>query len=383
MLKQIIEALYKKKNVLIYGPPGTGKTYLLSQLLKEISVKKVVTPVITPGEQEVFGLDDGGEWEAEFPDNMEIEWVTFHQFYSYDDFILGKRPVPKNGGMELEAHLGILTDGAVRVAIGDYEAYLLIIDEINRANTSQVFGEFITYMEPGYRATINNLENPNALPVRFPGVSYRDNLSEPLLSLRNGNRYQIPHSWNFPENVFVVATMNSVDRAALPLDSALARRFHRVELRTDLKVLQKKIGLGNAPSRDSVEIEKLSYQETAYLLLQRLNNIICAEVGSDFELGHFLLKDLFNVGSDDEGWQTLINVWEHSLFPQIMDRFTGRNDVLKDLFKIVDGEVTENVFKEIHYSSTEGIESGSYIKANSLHNVSFDEAVAVLKFISI
>lgn len=383
ILDSVLESLTEQKNLLIYGPPGTGKTYLLSQIISNLSKTKDVTPVIIPGESEVFGLAEGGNWKAQIPSNIEVEWVTFHQYYSYDDFILGKRPRPKDGGMFLEPYLGILTDGALRVAIGESEAYLLIIDEINRANTSQVFGEFITFMEPGYRATIDGKDNSNALPVRFPGVIYNDDRSEPLLSLRNGNRYQLPYNWKFPENVFVVATMNSVDRAALPLDSALTRRFYRIELRCDLKVLAENLGLTEEPSRDTASMDSIGYKECAYFLLERLNTIICAEIGSDFELGHFLLKDLFSASSDEDGWHLLIDAWDHKLFPQIMDRFTGRNEVLKDIFKVSQGSVTELVFNEIHYASAEGVESGSYIKTNRLKDVETDGAINVLKQMSL
>ena len=92
---------------------------------------------------------------------------------------------------------------------------LLIIDELNRANASQVFGEFITLLDSDYRSTIRDVPNPNALRVRLPGIAYDNAVSESIRMLREGGTYQLPHDWTFPEHIYVLATMNSVDKAAL------------------------------------------------------------------------------------------------------------------------------------------------------------------------
>jgi len=356
-VEEVLTALAKSKNVLLYGPPGTGKTWLVSELLAYLKEREPSggQPTLKLGDtNNQFGTSAGNDDLEDLPQNLEVEWVTFHQSYSYEEFIIGKRPKPLDGGIVLEPHFGVLMSIAVKISQGDAQnGCLLIIDEINRANASQVFGEFITLLDPDYRATINGTPNSEALKIRLPGIAYEDGTSEAITMLRGGGTHKLPEDWTFPENLYVLATMNSIDKAALPLDSALTRRFHRVEMMPNLDILAQglEINLDNLATKardirqESESIDTLTAEETTILLLDRLNVLIATDMGEDFELGHTLVRSVITT-SNDQRWAALIKVWDHVLLPQLMERYSGRNDSLRELLKVSPDSPTSEAFRE-------------------------------------
>lgn len=357
LVSEVVSALAKSKNVLLYGPPGTGKTWLVSELVTYLREREPAggQPTLKLGTtSDQFGTAAGSGDLEDLPQELEIEWVTFHQGYSYDEFIIGKRPKPKDGGIILEPHFGVLMSIAVSISQGEGNTgCLLIIDEINRANASQVFGEFITLLDPDYRATIGGNPNPRALKIRLPGISYEGGESEEITMLRGGGTYKLPEDWSFPEHVYVLATMNSVDKAALPLDSALTRRFHRIEMMPNLDLIMQEFGLDHSnlatkasDIRDgNVSIDLLTAEETTVLLLDRLNILISIDMGEDFELGHTLVWSVVDA-SEDKRWLALISTWDHVLLPQLVERYAGRNDALRELLKVSPDSPTGKAFRE-------------------------------------
>jgi 5-methylcytosine-specific restriction protein B len=388
LVTQVVAALATDKNVLLYGPPGTGKTWLVSEVIAYLQSRASSggRPTLRTGAtDQQFGTAAGPQI-GEIPTNIHIEWITFHQSYSYEEFIVGRRPKPEGSGIVLEPHFGLLMTIAIQIQqSGGPDACLLIIDELNRANTGQVFGEFITLLDPEYRSTMNGAANSRALHVRLPGIAYEGGLSEPIRMLRGGNTYKLPEDWTFPEHVYVLATMNSVDKAALPLDSALTRRFQRIEMKPSADALASRFSVSlDALQAKAAQIRRdeqprssLTPEETAILLLDRVNAHIRADMGEDFEIGHALL---WNVGTAEPGerWQALARTWDRGLLPQIQERYAGRRDALAELLKATPGSPTEAAFRERYLIGAEAPFAGA-MELVPLLDLRNDDAIAVLQ----
>jgi 5-methylcytosine-specific restriction protein B len=171
MLARWVRAIERKKQAIVYGPPGTGKTYLAEHLAKHL-----------------IGGGDGF-----------FEVVQFHPAYAYEDFIQGLRPEPAaDGGLQFKRTPGRFRDFCRRAQVCGGPC-VLIIDEINRANLSRVFGELMYLLE------------------------YRDR----EVPLAAGGRFRIP------ENVRIIGTMNTADRSIALVDHALRRRFAFLALYPD------------------------------------------------------------------------------------------------------------------------------------------------------
>ncbi len=393
LVSDVLSALKESKNVLLYGPPGTGKTWLVSKIisyLKEVPENEGRPSLRLGDGNKQFGLSlETGKQEFDLK-GIDVEWITFHQNYSYEEFIIGKRPVPLEGGVALEPFFGILMSIAIKVKdSNDNKGCLLIIDEINRANASQVFGEFITLLDPAYRSTINEIANDDALNVKLPGIAYKDGVSEPIRMLRGDSIYKLQEDWTFPEHVYVLATMNSIDKAALPLDSALTRRFYKINMRPDISLLCKKldINLNNLSEKvikvreDNDLLETLTASETLILLLDRLNIAIASDMGEDFELGHALVWKVVDAKNDDK-WSALIKVWDHNLLPQLLERYAGRNEVFRDILKITPDSPTSKVFSE--RKKIGGLTSfDAPLTFTPLSSLGLEQAQKVLRILSI
>ncbi len=162
---EIIELLEFQKQIILQGPPGTGKTYLA----------KLAAKFITKD------------------DNIKV--VQFHPSYTYEDFIRGIKVTIKNSQPVYETTNKIFAKICKEAEENPKNKYILIIDEINRANIPVVFGELIYALE------------------------YRDEKIETPYDINNDGSLKVP------ENLYIIGTMNTADRSIGQLDYAIRRRF--------------------------------------------------------------------------------------------------------------------------------------------------------------
>lgn len=341
-INDILASWGQGRNVLLYGPPATGKTRLISQLFQALQKPPASTRGILLDPSDADTPFRRPKQEITIPQPSKVVWTTFHQSYGYEDFVLGLRPSMAGGETRLEPWAGVFLDAALELAdeASEYKSIVIFIDEINRGNAARIFGEFMTFLDFDYR---DEGEVPLPLPLRQ--LSFDGNESE-VIHRPGGAVATIPDGFVFPKHVYVVATMNSVDRAAVPIDSALARRFDRIEIRPDLGVLADHwdIDAPSLPIPSDINWETLNPFATAYLLLDRLNVVIASDLGSEFELGHGLLTPISATTTDADGskqpvaepdaWRSLAKTWDDVLFPQLEDRYSGRTEQLMDLLHV-------------------------------------------------
>jgi hypothetical protein len=214
------------RNLILYGPPGTGKTYTVKRFA-DFYLREQLSEPISSGQQHVANY---------------MRFVTFHQSFAYEEFVEGLKPVTVDGEIRYEVVDGIFKDICRRAQRDPEHTYLLIIDEINRANIAKVFGELITLIEDDKR-----LEEKNELTVQLP-------YSKEVFGV--------------PENLILLGTMNTADRSIALLDIALRRRFTFVELMPNPSLLKTVEGVNLAT------------------LLTHLNLRISAFLGKNYQIGH-------------------------------------------------------------------------------------------------
>ena len=184
--KKILES---HKQIIFQGAPGTGKTRLAKQLARYI-IK--------------------GEDEPKIEDIKDrVKLIQFHPGYSYEDFVRGIVAKEKDGKIVYKVEDKILAEIAKKAKENSDLEYILIIDEINRANLSAVLGELIYALE------------------------YRDEAVESMYENEEGDKNLV-----LPDNLYIIGTMNTADRSVGHIDYAIRRRFIFIDIKSDKSILK-------------------------------------------------------------------------------------------------------------------------------------------------
>lgn len=276
-LTKALNALVFPLNQILYGPPGTGKTYHTVIKALEIINNRPFT------EQETTKEKYDNELLPEFnrlKKQGQIQFLTFHQNYSYEDFMVGIRPDLQNGQISYKLYEGPFKQIANRARKDSNNNYVLIIDEINRGNISKIFGELITLIETDKRAG-----NKHAL-------------SAPLL-------YQ-NEEFSVPNNLYIIGTMNTADKSIALVDIALRRRFVFEEMMPNAALLNKVEGF-DLPG-----------------WFTKLNQKITVELDRDHQIGHSYFIGIETIAD-------LQQAFYQCILPLLKEYFYGNPEKLKEI----------------------------------------------------
>ena len=277
-------------NFIIYGAPGTGKTYSTAEYALAIIENRAVDTRRKSYEERKAVMATYNDYVRK----GQIVFTTFHQSYGYEEFIQGLRPDTKSGKMAFITVDGVFKRLADDALDNHEKNYVIIIDEINRANISKVFGELITLIESDKRW---------------------GEVNETCATLQSGDIFAVPN------NLYIVGTMNSADKSISLIDAALRRRFEFIE---------------QYPNASLVD------DPTLRDVLSKINTILADSLeSSDLLIGHsyFMGKTV-----DD-----LCAVLNNSIIPLLYEYYYDNKkkvigvltDALKDLgIKIVDDKIS-------------------------------------------
>ncbi|MCB0471982.1 MAG: AAA family ATPase [Flavobacteriaceae bacterium] len=280
--KSLMNIFNNNKNTILHGPPGTGKTYQITQYFKDNANKE------------------------------EYKYIVFHPNYGYEDFIDGIKPRFENGQIQLELVNGYFKEFCIDVHRDNLEfiaknvnlkknlpKYYFVVDEINRANLSAVFGETLMLLEDSYRYKYFNEDGG-----KIDNQMNRD--SGRLITLKNSNLCTKKENWfekidekvlfGIPENIYFIGMMNDVDRSIDSFDLALRRRFAWIERGYDKTVIINELGLED---------------KDKYLIgINNVNKFLLEELSSSaFQLGHSYFLKIKDYGgpSDNKAVENLFN----------------------------------------------------------------------------
>jgi 5-methylcytosine-specific restriction endonuclease McrBC GTP-binding regulatory subunit McrB len=251
-------------NVILYGPPGTGKTYLVKNSLD----------FLCRG------------------DRSRYEFVQFHPSFSYEDFIEGIKPkgVTADGNIEFELVNGIFKQFCIRAKENPDKSYYFVIDEINRANLSAVFGEILLCLEKDYRHNPTIDDDSSLIKTQYSTLiaemikkdPKNKSLAYHLSKDANGD---INAYFGVPKNLYFIGMMNDVDKSIDTFDLALRRRFKWIRKDCDLEVIREETKYRNNNEFDNID--------TYVTAAEKLNKYISVELGlgRSYEFGHsFFMK---------------------------------------------------------------------------------------------
>jgi 5-methylcytosine-specific restriction enzyme B len=347
----IAARLKRYYNILMYGPPGTGKTHIMQEVIHALSGASFV--IDTENEKEPLQSASNG--------NVKVGWATFHQSYSYEEFIIGLRPDPTSGQL-----LSLVPVPGLLLELAEYarqpgNSSLLIIDEINRGNVSRIFGEFITLLEPDKRLKGDGKKSQSTVEVRLP---YIKSGLEVQVSV-GGSSVTIQNPFTMPLRLYTLASMNSVDKSIAPLDSALRRRFHIVNLAPDLQGMSRQMGLSvdYRPGATALPNPHTTVEGVKYLglaVLNALNNGISFYLGTEYTLGQWYLGSLTGEFKSVEEVQSLLaNIWNYQLLPQLEELFHGRVEQLATILRLREKNSAQNNPVYLNYPEEEMTELGA------------------------
>ena len=242
---RLSSVLRNKKNVILQGAPGVGKTFAATRLAWSLMGEK---------------------------DNGRIEFVQFHQNYSYEDFMMGYKPQ----GETFELKYGVFYRFCQKAANQPDKEFFFIIDEINRGNMSKIFGELLMLIERDYRS--------HKVTLAYNGLPF-----------------------SVPPNLYIIGMMNTADRSLAMIDYALRRRFSFFEMEPGFD------------SKGFIAYQKSLKSDTLDELVVKVKELN-AEIARDKSLGRgFCIGHSYFCGRDSASDEWLREVVDYDILPMLSE----------------------------------------------------------------
>lgn len=278
-----------------------GVTINVATELDKHSIAEPPIPGVVRSQPRIFFTTNPGEWYVDFVRVQQVrpdffnkflnscsiikryDFVTFHQSYSYENFIEGIRPeyIPSTGGIDYSPKDGVFKALCDEARKKPEKEYAIFIDEINRGNISEIFGELISLIEVDKREG-----ETGALSVLLPYSK---------------------SSFSVPSNVNVYGTMNTADRSIDQIDIALRRRFKFIPMLPSAKTIENELHLDGADAHNIDGVDLIKIFDT-------INSRIELLLDSQHLLGHALFIKCRTV--DD-----IANVIRNSVVPLLEEYF--------------------------------------------------------------
>jgi len=290
-------------NVIMYGPPGTGKTYSVVNSLD----------YVCRGDSSCYEL------------------LQFHPSFTYEDFIEGIKPkgVSKDGNIRFELVNGVFKNFCIKAKNNPGKAFYFVVDEINRANLSSVFGETLSLLEKDYRhdgKSEKNLISTQYSPLIEQLISEDNDTFKHLayhIIIDKEGRKKV--KFGVPENVFFIGMMNDVDKSIDAFDLALRRRFKWIRKDCDYDVIE--------------EESKFKHKEVFSNIVQyiqackNLNNYISTDLvlGKSYEFGHSFFMKMSDIAKREkitkDNLEVLFNLYLRPTLKEYLRAVFGENEL--------------------------------------------------------
>lgn len=268
MIETIKDLLLNNHQVILTGAPGTGKTYTAQEVAEALT---------------------GSYYER-------IRKVQFHPGYDYSDFVIGLKPKLENNQVVFRWEDGVFKEFADLAKNDINNNYVFIIDEINRADLSRVFGELFSILEEDYRG------------------------GEGII-LPNGDTLVIPN------NLYIIGTMNDIDRSVESMDFALRRRFAWYEVSAESSECI--IDTKNINDQDKNTL-KLSMRALNREIGNEDDSTLDLRLGKEYQLGGALFAKFEKLNNYDSLWNNVIKI----ILNEYLRGRNNREELLQDLEEI-------------------------------------------------
>jgi len=317
----LIDIVVSNYNLILTGAPGTGKTYLAKQIAAQMILGKEFDDMSNEDKKKM---------------NEQCGFVQFHPSYDYTDFIEGLRPIKDGAGnVSFRREDGIFMKFC-RKALEAYNnakdkeaapKYVFIIDEINRGELSKIFGELFFSIDPGYRG-----ENGQVKTQYYNLWEKKDEFG--------GDR-----TFFIPENVYIIGTMNDIDRSVESMDFAMRRRFAFKEIQASDTIEMIK---SNSHLKESYPLIEERMRNLNYCILNIQGFSTAYQIGAAYflKLANYLEEDKIT----NKSWEDL---WNNHLQGLLFEYLRGLPNADKEL---------QNLYRAYSLEEKYKLEEGKVVK---------------------